>query len=181
MERSAEQSLVILNWKKYGKDHSKEVTTDSDSHLPEGQRRAQPQQNNSQNVEPSTTNKISYNRHKTYNLRDRSKAESSTDKVPTLSDSEKQSRRNPQHGQKDNDDLEQSNQLIENAIYSDTTSMGGGDAYNKDSNDKYNPNSYIEFPLRQFVYSQKQRSTDPKTNFTQIRERTLQLIDESNT
>ena len=59
----------------------------------------------------------------------------------------------------------------------DTTSM----ADNKDSNDKYNQNSYIEFPLRYFGYSQKQRRTDPKTNFTQIRERTLQLNDESNT
>ena len=59
--------------------------------------------------------------------------------------------------------------------------MGGGDADDKDSNDKYNPNSYIEFPLRQFEYSQKQRSTDPKTNSTQILERTIQLNDESNT
>ena len=54
--------------------------------------------------------------------------------------------------------------------------MGGGDttsmADNKDSNDKYNPNSYIEFPLRHFEYSQRQRRTNPKTNFTQIRERT---------
>ena len=52
MEKSAERSLVILKWKKYRKDHSREVTTDSDSHLPEPQRRAQPQQNNSQNEEP---------------------------------------------------------------------------------------------------------------------------------
>ena len=60
--------------------------------------------------------------------------------------------------------------------------MGGGDttsmADNKYSN-KYNQKSYIEFPLRHFGYSQKQRRTDPKTNFTQIRERTLQLNDES--
>ena len=120
-------------------------------------------------------------------MRNKSKAESSTDKVPTLPASEKQqqSSRNPQHGQKDDDDIEQSNQLIGNAINSDTTSMGGGDttsmADNKDSNDKYNPNSYIEFPLRHFGYSQKQRRTDPKTNFTKIRLRTLQLNDESNT
>ena len=54
-------------------------------------------------------------------------------------------------------------------------------ADNKVSNDKYNPNSYIDFPLRHFGYSQKQRCTNSKTNFTQIRERTLQLNDESNT
>ena len=63
--------------------------------------------------------------------------------------------------------------------------MGGGDttsmADNKDCNDKYNPNSYIEFPLRNFEYSQKQRRTNLKTNFTQSRGRTLQLNDESNT
>ena len=49
---------------------------------------------------------------KTYNLRDRSKAESSKEKVPTFSDSGKQqqSSRNPQHGQKDDDDIEQNNQ-----------------------------------------------------------------------
>ena len=48
---------------------------------------------------------------KTYNLRNKSKAESSTDKVTTLPASEKQqqSSRNPQHGQKDDDDIEQSN------------------------------------------------------------------------
>ena len=120
-------------------------------------------------------------------MRNKSKAESSTEKVPTLLASEKQqqSSRNPQHGQKDDDEIEQSNQLIGNAINSDTTSMGGGDttsmADNKDSNDKYNPNSYIEFPLRHFGHIQKQRRTDPKTNFTQIRERTLQLNDESKT
>ena len=68
-----------------------------------------------------------------------------------------------------------------NAIHSDTTSMGEGDADNKESDDKFNPNSYIEFHLRQFEYSQKQRGTDPKTNFTQIREKRLQLNDESNT
>ena len=188
MEKSAERSLVILKWKKYRKDHSREVTTDSDSHLPERQKRAQPQQNNSQKDKPSTTHKPYYNRQqKTYNLRNKSKAESSTDKVPTLPASEKhqQSSRNLQHGQKDEEDIEQSNQLIGNAINSDTTSMGGGDttsmAHNKDSNDKYNPKSYIEFPLRHFGYSQKQRRTDPKTKFTQIRERTLQLNDESNT
>ena len=120
-------------------------------------------------------------------MRKESKAESSTDKVPTLPASEKQQRssRNPQHGQKDNDDIEQSNRLIGNAINSDTTSMGGGDttsmADNKDSNDMYNPNYFIEFPLRHFEYSQKQRRTDPITNFTQIQERTLQLNDETNT
>ena len=157
MKKSAERSLVILKWKKYSKDHSREVTTDSDSHFPERQRRAQPQQNNSQNDEPSTTRKPYYNRQqKTYSLRNKSKAESSTDKAPTLPASEKQQQnsRNPQHGQKDDDDIKQSNQLIGNAINSDTTSMGGGDttsmADNKDSNDKYNPNSYIEFPLRHF-------------------------------
>ena len=116
-------------------------------------------------------------------MRDRSKAESSKDKVPTLPDSKKrqQSNKYPQHGQKDDDDIEQSNKLIGNAINSDTTSMGGRDADNKDSNDKYNPNSYIEFPLRHFGYSQKQRRIDPKTNFTKICERTLKLNDESNT
>ena len=57
MERSVERSLVILKWKKYCKEHSGEVATDSDSHFPEHQRRAQPQQNNSQNDEPSTTHK----------------------------------------------------------------------------------------------------------------------------
>ena len=41
MERSAERSPVILRWKKYGKDHSREVTTESDSHLSGRQRRAQ--------------------------------------------------------------------------------------------------------------------------------------------
>ena len=60
MERSAERSLVILKWKKYGKDHSREKATDSDSHLSERQRRAQPQQTSSQNYEPSTTHKPSY-------------------------------------------------------------------------------------------------------------------------
>ena len=186
MEKSAERSLVILKWKKYRKDHSREATTDSDSHLPERQRSAQPQQNNSQNDEPSTTHKPYYNRQqKTYNLRNKSKAESSTDKITTLAASEKQQQRsrNPQHGQKDDDDIEQSNHLIGNNINSDTASMGGGDttsmADNKYSNDKYNQNSYIEFPLRHFGYSQKQRRTDPKTNFTQIRERTLELNDES--
>ena len=59
--------------------------------------------------------------------------------------------------------------------------MEGWDDDNKDSNDNCNANSYIEFPLRHFQYSQKQRPTDPKTNFTQICERTLQLNDESNT
>ena len=98
MEKSAERSLVILKWKKYRKDHSREVTTDSDSHLPERQRRTQPQQNKSQNDEPSTTHKPYYNRQqKTYNLRNKSKAESSTDKITTLAASEKQqqSNRNP--------------------------------------------------------------------------------------
>ena len=61
MEKSAERSLVILKWKKYRKEHSREVTTDSDSHLPERQRKAQPQQNNSKNGEPSTTHKPYYN------------------------------------------------------------------------------------------------------------------------
>ena len=118
-------------------------------------------------------------------MRNKSKAESSTVKITTLAASEKQqqSSRNPQHGQKDDDDIEQSNQLIWNNINSDTMSMGGGDttstADNKYSNDKYNQKSYIEFSLRHFGYSQKQRRTDPKTNFTQIRERTLQLNDES--
>ena len=70
--------------------------------------------------------------------------------------------------------------MIGNAIHSDTTSMEGEDAENKDSNDKYNPNSYIEFPLRQFECCKKQRRTDPKTNFTQIRQRSLQLSEESN-
>ena len=178
MEKPAERSLVILKWKKYRKDHSREINTDSDSHLPERQRRAQPQQNNSQNDEPSTTHKPYYNRQqKTYNLRNKSKAESSTDKKTTLAASEKQqqSSRNPQHGQKDDDDIEQSNQLIGNNMNSDTTSM----ADNKYSNDKYNQNPYIKFPLRHFGYSQKQRRTNPKTNFTQIRERTLQLNDET--
>ena len=78
MERSAERSLVILKWKKYGKDHSREITTDSDSHLPEQQRRAQPHQTNTQNDQPSTTLKPFYNRQKTYNLRGRSKAENRT-------------------------------------------------------------------------------------------------------
>ena len=112
MEKSAERSLVILKWKKYRKDHSRKITTDFDSHLPERQRRAQPQQNNSQNDEPSTTHKPYYNRQqKTDNLRNKSKAESSTDKITTLSSSEKQqqSSRNPQHGQKDDEDIEQSN------------------------------------------------------------------------
>ena len=31
MEKSAERSLVILKWKKYRKDHSREVTTDSNN------------------------------------------------------------------------------------------------------------------------------------------------------
>ena len=168
MEKSAERSLVILKWKKYSKDHSREVTTDSDSHFSEHRRRAQPQQNNSQNDEPSTTRKPYYNRQqKAYSLRNKSKAESSTDKAPALPASEKlqQSSRNTQNGQKDDNDIEQSNHLIGNAINSDTTSMGGGDksmADNKDSNDKYNPNSYIEFPLRHFGYSQKKRRTNPK-------------------
>ena len=183
MERSAERSLVILKWKKYGKDHSREITTDSDSHLPEQQRRAQPHQTNTQNDESSTTLKPYYNRQKTYNLRGRSKTENRTDKVPTISDSEnkkqKQSSRSPQHGQKYDDDRKQSNQLIMSATHSDTTSLEGGDSDNKDSNIQCNPNSYIEFPLRNFGYSQKQRRTDSKTNFTQIRERTLQLNDES--
>ena len=183
MERSAERSLVILKWKKYGKDHSREITTDSDSHLPEQQRRAQPHQTNTQNDESSTTLKPYYNRQKTYNLRGRSKTENRTDKVPTISGSEnekqKQSSRSPQHGQKYDDDRKQSNQLIMSATHSDTTSLEGGDSDNKDSNIQCNPNSYIEFPLRNFGYSQKKRRTDPKTNFTQIRERTLQLNDES--
>ena len=188
MEKSAERSLVILKWKKYRKDNSREVTTDSESHLPELQRRAHPQKNNSQNDKPSTTHKPYYHRQqKSYSLRNKSKAESSTDKVPSLPASEKQqpSSRKPQHGQKDDDNINQSNQLIGNSINSDTTSIGGGDttsmADNKDSNDKSNPNSNIEFPLRHFEYSQKQRRTDPKTNFTQIRERTIKLNDESNT
>ena len=186
MEKSAERSLVILKWKKYRKDHSREVTTDSDSHLPERQRRAQPQQNNGQNDEPSTTHKPYYNRQqKTYNLRNKSKTESSTDKIatPAASEKQQQSSRNPQHGQKDDDGIDQSNQLIGNNINSDTTSMEGGDttsmADNKYSNDKYNQNSYFEFPLRRFGYSQKQRRTDSKTNFIEIRERTLQLNYES--
>ena len=180
MEKSADRSLVILKWKKFCTDHSREVTTDSDSHLPEHQRRAQPQQNNSQNDEPSTTHKSYYNRQqKTYNLRNKSKAESSTDKVTTLPASEKQqqSSRNPQRGQKDDNNIEQITQLIGNAINSDTTSMGGGDttsmADNKDSNDKYNPNFCIEFPLRHFGYRQKQthRSknqlhTNPRDNIS---------------
>ena len=33
MERSAELSLVILKWKKYGKDESTEIATESDSQL----------------------------------------------------------------------------------------------------------------------------------------------------
>ena len=53
--------------------------------------------------------------------------------------------------------------------------MGGGDttsiADNKDSNDKYNPNSYIEFPLRHFGYSETDQSkyklhTNPRENIT---------------
>ena len=59
--------------------------------------------------------------------------------------------------------------------------MEGGDDDNKDSNDNCNANSYNEFPLRHFQYSQKQRRTDTKDNFTQMCERTLQLNDESNT
>ena len=116
-------------------------------------------------------------------MRDSSKAESSKEKVPTFSDSEKQqqSSRNPQYGQKDDDDIEQYKQLIGNAIHSDTTSMEGGDDDNKDSNDNCNANSYIDFPLRHFQYSQKMRRFDSKTNFTQICERTLQLDDVSNT
>ena len=116
-------------------------------------------------------------------MRDRSKAESSKDKAPTFSDSEKQqqSSRNPQLEQKDGDDIEQSNQLIGNVISSDTTSMEGGDDDNKDSNDNCNANSYFEFPLRHFEYSQKQRRTNPKTNFKQICEGTSHLNDESNT
>ena len=64
MERSAERSLVILKWKKYGKDHSREIATDSHSHLSARQRRAQPHQTSSQNCEPSTTHKSSYIRQK---------------------------------------------------------------------------------------------------------------------
>ena len=162
----------------YSKDHSREVTTDSDSHFPERQKRAQPLQNNSQNDEPSTTHKPYYNgQQKTYSLRIKSKAESSTDKAPTLPVPEKQqkSSRNPQHGQKVDDDIEQSNQWIGNAINSDTMSMGGGDttsmADNKDGNDKYNPNSYIEFPLRHFGHSETHQSkyqlhTNPRENIT---------------
>ena len=93
MERSAERSLLILKWKKYGKEHSREVTTDSGSHTPERQGRAQPQQNNSQNDELYKTHKLYYNRQQKHNLRDRSKSESSKDKVPTLSDSEKRKQR----------------------------------------------------------------------------------------
>ena len=63
MEKSAERSLVILKWKEYRIGHSREVITDSDSHLPELQRRAQTPRNNSQNDEPSTTHKPYYNRH----------------------------------------------------------------------------------------------------------------------
>ena len=132
-------------------------------------------------------NPITIDKKKTYKLRNKSKAESSTDKITTLPASKKQqqSSKSPQHAQKDDDDIEQSNQLIGNAINSDTTSMGGGDTTsmsdNKDSNDKYNSNSYVEFPLRHFGYSQKQRRTNPKTNFTKIRDGALQLNDESNT
>ena len=68
MERSAERSLVILKWKKYCKEHSREVTTDADSHLPERQRRAQPQQNNNQNEEPSTTHRPYYNRQQIHTI-----------------------------------------------------------------------------------------------------------------
>ena len=56
--------------------------------------------------------------------------------------------------------------MIGNAIHSDTTSMAGGDDNNKDSNDNCNANSYIEFPLRHFQYSQNQRRTDPKPTST---------------
>ena len=59
--------------------------------------------------------------------------------------------------------------------------MEGGDDDNKDSNDNCNANSYLEFPLRHFQYSQKQRRSDPKTNCSQVCERPLQLNDESNT
>ena len=78
MERPAERSLVILKWKKYGKDHSR-VATDSDGHLSEHQKRAQPQQTSSQNCEPSTAHKLSYplTFDQKHNLIDRSKAESS--------------------------------------------------------------------------------------------------------
>ena len=62
MQRSAERSLVILNLKKYGKEHSREVTTDSGSHMRERQGRAQPQQNNSQNDELYKTHKPYCNR-----------------------------------------------------------------------------------------------------------------------
>ena len=55
MERSADRSLVILKWKKYGKDHSSEFTTDSDSFLSERQRRAQPQQTSSKIANPQRT------------------------------------------------------------------------------------------------------------------------------
>ena len=58
---------------------------------------------------------------------------------PLASEKQQQSSRNPQHGQKDDNDIEQNNKLIGNAINSDATSM----ADNKDSNDKYKPNSYI--------------------------------------
>ena len=71
-KRSGERCLFILKWRKYGKENPREVTTDSDSHLPERQRKAQRRQTNSQNDEPSETHKPSYNRQKTYNLRDRS-------------------------------------------------------------------------------------------------------------
>ena len=56
MERSAEHSLVILKWKRYGKDHSREVNTDFNSNLPDRQKKAQTQQTNSQNDDHSTNN-----------------------------------------------------------------------------------------------------------------------------
>ena len=62
MEKSAERNLVILKWKKYRKDHSREVTTDSDSHLPERQRRAPKKTNPQQPIKPIT---IDNKRHTT--------------------------------------------------------------------------------------------------------------------
>ena len=143
MGRSAERSLVVLMWKKYSKDYSREVTTDCDSLLPS----AKEERNHSKLTVKIMNPQQPINPHKigkkTYNLRDRSKADGSTDKVPTLSDSEKQQQnsRNTQHGRKNDDNKQQNNQLIGSAIHSGTTSLEGGDADNKDSNDKCNANS----------------------------------------
>ena len=182
MERSAKRSLVILKWKKMA-NTIKEKLLRTQRVICQS---AKEEQNHSKLQSKLRTLNNLYSLlklTKKYNLRDRSKAESSKDKVPTFlgSEKQKQSSRNPKLGQKDDDDIEQRNQSIGNVMHSDTTSIEGGDDDNKDSNDNCNANSYFEFPLRHFEYSQKQRRTDSKTNFKQICERTPQPNDESNT